>query len=323
MRRVRLGRTGVEVPAVGVGTWGHGGPSRNAHGESVGWSGHDGGDARAALVRAWELGLTHWDTADVYGDGLAERIIGSLWDRVPREEIFLASKVGYDPGVYEHSYHPRLVEERLARTLRNLRTDHVDLYYFHHCDFGADDRQLEAALALFHRFRGQGKIRWIGLSDWDAAKIARLAPAIDPDVVQPLRNLVDDDYAASGLQRWVEENDLGAAFFSPLKHGLLLGKYDRPTEFPEGDFRSNVEELRNAAFIERMKEAAAAARERFAAHPEPVLHAVVDGLLADSENAVVLLGQRTPRHAEAAAKVGEPLSPADADWVRRTWRGEE
>jgi myo-inositol catabolism protein IolS len=322
VRRVRLGRTGVEVPAVGVGTWGHGGPSHNAHGEAVGWSGHDGGNARAALVRAWELGLTHWDTADVYGDGLAERIIGSLWDRVPREEIFLASKVGYDPGVYEHSYHPRLVEERLARTLRNLRTDHVDLYYFHHCDFGADDRHLETALDLFHRFRGQGKVRWIGLSDWDAAKIARLAPRIDPDVVQPLRNLVDDDYAASGLQAWVEANDRAAAFFSPLKHGLLLGKYDRPAEFPEGDFRSNVEEFRDAAFIERMKHAAVAARERFAGHPEPVLHAVVDALLADSANACVLLGQRTPRHAEAAAKVGDPLSAADAAWVRRRWRGE-
>jgi aryl-alcohol dehydrogenase-like predicted oxidoreductase len=322
MQTIRLGRTGAEVPAIGVGTWAHGGPSLDEDADSVGWSGQDDDESRRALLAAWEHGLTHWDTADVYGDGRAESIIGGLWDRVPRDEIFLASKVGYDPGVYEHSYHPRLVEERLARTLRNLRTDHVDLYYFHHCDFGADDRHLEAALDLFHRFRGQGKIRWIGLSDWDATKIARLAPVIDPDVVQPLRNLVDDDYAASGLQRWVEENDRAAAFFSPLKHGLLLGKYDRPTEFPEGDFRSDVEEFRDAAFIERMKQAAAAARERFAGHPEPVLHAVVDSLLADSRNAVVLLGQRTPRHAEAAARVGDPLSAADAAWVRRTWRGE-
>ncbi|HEX2162354.1 MAG TPA: hypothetical protein VHM02_00240, partial [Thermoanaerobaculia bacterium] len=136
-----------------------------------------------------------------------------------------------------------------------------------------------------------------------------------------LRNLVDDDYAASGLRRWVEENDRGAAFFSPLKHGLLLGKYERPTEFPKGDFRSNVEEFRDPAFVARMREGAAAARERFAGHPEPVLHAVVDALLADSRNACVLLGQRTRRHVEAAATVGEPLSPAEAEWVRRTWSG--
>jgi myo-inositol catabolism protein IolS len=322
MRRVRLGRTGVEVPAIGFGTWGHGGTNESFEGASVGWSGHDDEAARAALVRGWELGLTHWDTADVYGDGRAEAIVGSLWDRVPRDEIFLASKVGYDPGSYRHFYHPRLIAERLARSLRLLRTDRIDLYYFHHCGFGPGDRHLDEALAVFHRARDAGKIRWIGLSDWDAGKIARLAPRIDPDVVQPLRNLVDDDYAASGLQRWVEENDRGAAFFSPLKHGLLLGKYDEPAEFPRGDFRSNVEEFQDAEFIARTKRAAVAARERFADHPEPVLHAVVDTLLADSTNACVLLGQRTPRHTEAAAKVGDPLSPADAEWVRRTWRGE-
>lgn len=323
MQRVRLGRTGVEVPAVGFGTWGHGGTDENFQGASVGWSGHDDDEARAALLRGWELGLTHWDTADVYGSGRAEQLIGTLWDRVPRDEIFLASKVGYDPGGHRHFYHPRLIEEHLDRSLANLRTDRLELYYFHHCDFGPDDRHLDAALALFHRFRDAGKIRWIGLSDWDAAKIARLAPIVDPDVVQPLRNLVDDDYRASRLQAWVEDNDRGAAFFSPLKHGLLLGKYDRPTEFPAGDFRSNVEEFRDLGVIERMQRAAAAARQRFPDHPAPVLHAVVDSLLADSANACALLGQRTPRHTEAAATIGEPLSAADAEWVRQAWRGEE
>ncbi|HUO85935.1 MAG TPA: aldo/keto reductase, partial [Thermoanaerobaculia bacterium] len=196
------------------------------------------------------------------------------------------------------------------------------LYYFHHCDFGPDDRHLEPALELFHRFRDQGRIRWIGLSDWDPRKVARLAPLVDPDVVQPFRNLVDDDYRASGLEAWVEENDRGAAFFSPLKHGLLLGKYEEATRFPAGDFRSNVDEFRDPAFIAHMKEAAAAARRRFADHPEPVLHAVVDSLLAGSTGACVLLGQRTPAQTEAAAKIGDPLSAADAAWARRTWRGE-
>jgi aryl-alcohol dehydrogenase-like predicted oxidoreductase len=322
VQRVRLGRTGVEVPAIGVGTWGHGGTNRNVAGESVGWSGHDDDAARQALQRAWELGSTHWDTADVYGDGRAEELIGGLWDVVPRDDIFLASKVGYDPGDHEHSYHPDLIRSRLERSLRLLRTDRLDLYYFHHCDFGPGDRWLDPALELFHRVRDEGTIRFIGLSDWDAAKIARLAPRVDPDVVQPLRNPVDDDYAPSGLQAWVEENDRGAAFFSPLKHGLLLGKYEEPTEFPEGDFRRGVEGFRDPAFIARMQRAAAAARRRFADHPEPVLHAVVDALLTDSRNACVLLGQRNPRQAAAAATVGDPLSPSDAAWVHRTWRGE-
>ncbi|MFQ5350475.1 MAG: aldo/keto reductase, partial [Thermoanaerobaculia bacterium] len=101
MRRVRLGRTGVEVSAIACGTWAHGGPKK-VGGMEVGWAGQDDGRAIDALMAAYECGITHWDTADVYGDGHAERLIGGLWDRVPRDEIFLASKVGWDPGSYGH-----------------------------------------------------------------------------------------------------------------------------------------------------------------------------------------------------------------------------
>jgi len=320
MERIRLGRTGVEVPAIGVGTWAHGGPNENESGDAVGWSGHDDVLARRALVRAWELGLTHWDTADVYGSGRSERLIGSLWGRVPRDEIFLASKVGWAKGGHEGWYHPELVRSRLERSLAYLATDRIDLYYFHHCDFGPDDERLDGALELFARFRDEGKVRFVGLSDWDPAKVARLAPRVEPDVIQVYRNVVDDEYAASGLQAWVEANDAGAAFFSPLKHGLLLGKYDEPPEFPAGDFRAGVEEFRDPAFLARTRRARDAARERFADRPEPVLHALTGALLADADNACVLLGQRDPEQVEAAAAVGAALSPEDAAWVRRQYR---
>ena len=321
MQRVRLGRTEVEVPAIGVGTWAHGGPEENESGEPVGWSGHDDELARRALVRAWELGLTHWDTADVYGGGRAEQLVGSLWGRVPRDQIFLASKVGWAEGGHEGWYHPELVRSRLERSLAYLATDRIDLYYFHHCDFGPGDERLDGALELFGRFREEGKIRFVGLSDWDPAKVARLAPRVDPDVVQVYRNVVDDEYAASGLQAWVEANDAGAAFFSPLLHGLLLGKYDQPAEFPEGDVRSTVGEFRDPDFVARTRRARDAVRERFAEHPEPVLHALTGALLAGVENACVLLGQRNPMQVEAAARVGDPLSEEDAAWVRRQYRG--
>ena len=228
MQHIRLGRTGVEVPAIGFGTWAHGGPNQDESNASVGWSGHDDEQSRDALVAAWEHGLTHWDTADVYGEGHAEELIGSLWDRVPRQEIFLASKVGWDKGGHDHYYHPQLVRDHMERSLRLLRTDALDLYYLHHCDFGPDDRYLDDALDLLHRFRDEGKLRFLGLSDWDNGEVARLAPRVDPDVVQPLRNLWDDTYASSGLQAWVEGHDAGVCFFSPLKHGLLLGKYEQP-----------------------------------------------------------------------------------------------
>ena len=143
------------------------------------------------------------------------------------------------------------IRDRIEASLANMRTDVVDLYYFHHCDFGPDDRWFDDAFALVRRFREEGKIRFIGLSDWDASRIMKFIARVDPDVVQPYRNLLNDDYESSGLQRWVDAHDLGVAFFSPLKHGLLLGKYDAPQTFGEGDFRSGVADFGDPEIIER------------------------------------------------------------------------
>lgn len=321
MITIRFGRTNVQVPAVSLGTWGHGGPRVTERGESVGWSGHDDGEAKSALAAAYRAGITHWDTADAYGDGHSEELIGQMWGEVPREEIFLATKSGYIQGPAQHPYDPAFLRSQAERSLRNMKTDVIDLYYFHHCDFGPDDRYFDGALEAMHRLRDEGKIRFIGLSDWDGTRLMRFVERVDPDVLQPYRNLVDDDYESSGMKAWVDEHDLGVAFFSPIKHGLLLGKYDKPVEYGEGDFRSTVGDFRDAAAIERYRKAAAAVRERFSAVDEPVLHAVIGALLTGNPTACVLLGQRNARQVASAAAVGEALSGADAAWVRGVYRG--
>ena len=317
---VRLGRTNVQVPAVSLGTWGHSGERVNADGVSVGWSGHDDEKAKEALVAAWRSGITHWDTADVYGDGRAERLIGEAFATVPRREIFLATKFGWEKGPAGHWYDPKFMRERAERSLRYLGTDVIDLQYFHHCDFGPGDEYFDGAMEEMLRLRDEGKIRFIGLSDWDASKIVKFAGRVNPDVVQPYRNLVDDDYESSGLKAWVDANDIGVAFFSPIKHGLLLGKYDKPVEYGEGDFRRNVADFRDPEAIERYKRAAAEMRTRFASSPEPVLHAVIGALLTGNPTSCVLLGQRNPKQVAAAAAVGEALSAEDAAWVRARYR---
>jgi aryl-alcohol dehydrogenase-like predicted oxidoreductase len=320
MRTIRFGRTNIQVPAISLGTWGHGGARVTDSGESVGWSGNDDAQAKEALIAAYRNGITHWDTADAYGDGHSEELIGEVFDTVPRGEIFLATKFGYIQGPAKHPYDPKFMREQAERSLRNMRTDVLDLYYFHHCDFGPHDQYFDDALAVMHRLREEGKVRFVGLSDWDATRLMRFIERVDPDVVQPYRNLVDDDYESSGLKAWVDSHDLGVAFFSPLKHGLLLGKYDQPVEFAEGDYRRNVEDFRDPAAIERYKRAAAEMRTRFAGRPEPVLHAVTGALLAGNPTACVLLGQRNARQVAAAAAVGEAVTAADAAWVQAQYR---
>jgi aryl-alcohol dehydrogenase-like predicted oxidoreductase len=321
MRTIRFGKTNVHVPAVSLGTWGHGGPRVTDSGASVGWKNHDDQQAREALAAAYRAGITHWDTADVYGDGQAEELIGQVWGEVPRSEIFLATKFGWDFGPAKHPYDPKHMRDRAERSLRNMRTDVIDLYYFHHCDFGPDDRYFDGALEVMRRLQEEGKVRFTGLSDWDASRIVRFLDRANPDAVQPYRNLIDDDYESSGLKAEVDRRDLGVAFFSPIKHGLLLGKYDQPTEFGEGDFRSTVGDFKNPEAIARYKRASQAMRERFPSHPEPVLHPVIGALLTGNATACVLLGQRNPKQVASAAAVGEPLSAEDAEWVRGMYRG--
>lgn len=311
----------MQVPAVSLGTWGHGGPRVTERGESVGWSGHDDSEAKQAIAAAYRAGITHWDCADAYGDGHAELLIGEMWREVPRSAIFLATKFGYVYGPSQHPYDPPFMRSQAERSLRNMKTEVIDLYYFHHCNFGENDEYFDGALETMHRLREEGKVRFVGLSDWDGARIMRYVERVAPDVLQPYRNLVDDDYESSGLKAYVDAHDLGVAFFSPLKHGLLLGKYDQPVEYGEGDYRSNVADFRDPEAIARYRRASWAMRERFAGEREPVLHAVVGALLTGNPTACVLLGQRNARQVAAAAAAGEALSAADAEWVRGMYRG--
>ena len=319
MRTLRLGKTGVEVSAISYGTWPFSGPNTNRAGVPVGWSGHDDQLGLAALRAAHAAGINHWDTADVYGDGRSEALIGRVWGDVPRDEVFLASKVGWDPGEFGHYYHPQLIRQRIERSLKNLQVERLDLYYLHHCDFGDNDAYLDDAVGLLRQLRDEGKIRFIGLSDWDASKIVRVADRVDPDVIQPYRNVSADDYVSSGLKEWVDAHDVGVAFFSPIRHGLLLGKYQSPPEFGEGDFRLNVPAFRDADKLALLREKRAALEERFAGRDQPVLGPLLGALLSDAPAGCVLLGLRNPDQVAAAAAV-EALSYDEATWVRELYQ---
>ena len=97
MRKVVLGRTGELVSAISLGTWAFGGENMSGR-FAVGWAGQSDNDSKSVLLKAWESGINHWDTADVYGEGRSEIIIGESWGTIPRDDIFLATKVGWDKG---------------------------------------------------------------------------------------------------------------------------------------------------------------------------------------------------------------------------------
>ncbi len=318
MKQITFGRTNAKVSTISLGTWSYGGGNISG-GRSVGWADQSDSNSRDALIQAWKSGINHWDTADVYGNGRSEKIIGNVWDVVPRGDIFLATKVGWDKGGYENYYHPKMIREHIETSLKNLKTDVIDLYYFHHCNFDSDE-VFNDALDLVHRFRKEGKIRFIGLSDWDSVKIMKYIDRVNPDVIQPYRNVMDDPYQSSGLKAWVEENNAGIAFFSPIKNGLLTGKYSKPPVFKEGDFRLNVPEFQDVELLKILQLNKIKLEQKFPEHSQPALHGLLGALLSDSPTGCVLLGQRDRSQVKAAAELGESLTKDDADWVKQLYK---
>ncbi len=319
MRKIILGRTGAEVSAISLGTWSYGGANKSGK-LPVGWAGQSNNDSTSALKRAWELGINHWDTADVYGNGRSEQVIGSMWKSIPRNNIFLATKVGWDRGYKKRWYDIDVMRQNMERSLKNLKTDCVDLIYLHHCNFGNNNEYFDEAIAVIRKFKEEGKTRFIGLSDWSSKKIRQFIERCDPDVVQPLRNVVDDSYESSGLKQYIDDHNLGICFFSPIKHGLLTGKYTEPAQFEDGDFRSHEKAFSDMEFLQKMLYNKAKLDGRFSDHLNPVMHGVVNALFSDSPTGCALLGQRNVDQVEAAATLGDLLSNEDSDWVKNLYR---
>jgi aryl-alcohol dehydrogenase-like predicted oxidoreductase len=320
MKKITLGRTGVNVSTISLGTWSFGGASISKNNQPVGWAGQTEKDSQLALQKAYEVGINHWDTADVYGNGISENIIGAMWNSVPRNEIFLATKIGWDMGNYDYWYHPMQMKINMERSLKNLKVNCVDLMYLHHCNFGKKDEYFEDALEVIKKFQEEGKTRFIGLSDWSSSKIMKYISRVNPDVIQPYRNAMDDTYSETGLKDFIDSNNLGVCFFSPIKHGLLTGKYSKPTVFEAGDFRTGVKDFVSQDIIDRMKLNKSKLESKFSNHLEPVMHGLVDSLLTDSPTGCVLLGQRNTSQVESAASLGAPLSEEDASWVKKLYQ---
>ena len=319
MRKVVLGRTNAKVSAISLGTWAYGGASMSGN-FSVGWGGQSDLDSKKALLSAWENHINHWDTADVYGNGKSESIIGEVWNDIPRENIFLATKVGWDKGTYSHWYNPKHMVNNLERSLKNLNTNYVDLVYLHHCNFGKNGEYFDDALEVINKFKDHGKTRFIGLSDWSNVSILKYIEKCDPDIVQPYRNVMDDDYVKSGLRSYVDKHNIGVCFFSPIKHGLLTGKYKNPATFDRGDHRSGIKDFANQAIIDKMQQNKNLLEKRFANHKHPTMHGVIDALFNDSSTACVLLGQRNIKQVEVASTLGNLMSDEDSQWVKSIYK---
>ena len=252
MRFRPIGRTGIQVSEVGFGCWTMGGPAFSpANGAPIGWADVDEAEVLAGIKAGLDAGVNHWDNADVYGNGRAERMLSACFRKLgvkPGSQI-IATKVGHMKGTAPHAFEPRHMRAQCEQSLRNLGLDCIDIYYCHHGSYiGPDYTEavhdyLPEAAAVMHALRKEGKIRAIGQSAYGDEDFARAIPVLKPDVLQSKANMRFDAFIRPGcaVQKLMDQHGCTFVAFGPLDQGILLDKFDpeHPPKFEEGDYRNS------------------------------------------------------------------------------------
>jgi len=224
----RLGRDGPEVSAIGLGCMGM----------SEFYVGGSEAESVATIHHALDRGVTFLDTADMYGWGQNEELVGrAIADR--RDEVFLATKFGNVRGPNGEFLgvrgDPEYVRSACEASLRRLNIETIDLYYQHRVDTKVP---IEDTVGEMARLKDEGKIRFLGLSE-AASPTIRKAHAVHPiTAVQTELSLWSRDAQAEVIPT-VRELGIGYVAYSPLGRGFLTGQFQSPDDFPEDDFRKN------------------------------------------------------------------------------------
>ncbi len=308
MTRIRLGASELEVSPVCYGSW---------QLSPKFWGPQPKELLVRAMRRAFEVGVNFFDTADAYGDGLAETVMGEALRDLPRDEIVIATKV------YHHFYpdghrHPDLSYHYVLReceaSLRRLGLDFVDLYQCHAFE---PYTPIEETAAALEKLKKDGKIRAYGVSNFtiEQLRMARSFGAFT--TLQPRYSLIDRGIEAD-LLPYCRTQDIGVLAYSPLHHGLLTGKYDGTETFQ--DFRRNLPAFQGARFRDiaaRVRGLRPMADKHGLTIPQLVLAAT----LAHPAVHCVIVGVKKPEHIEEAAGIMGRTIPLEDYYALRSQLG--
>ena len=253
MKYTYLGRTDLYVSRIALGLWQAGGD----------WGTVDEAAEAATIRRALDLGINFFDTAQAYGFGASERLLGAaLSDKIrgERDKIVIATKGGLrqtDKGLVRDAS-PAWLRKGIEGSLQALGTDYVDLYQIHWPDRKTPFAETADALS---RFVQEGKARYVGVSNFGAADLAEMGRYRRIDTLQPPYSLFRREFERDALP-YCRERGVGVLVYGPLAHGLLSGRMTANPKFSPGDWRSaspifQGDALRtNLAVVDRLRQVA-------------------------------------------------------------------
>ena len=309
MQTRKLGDSDMQITSVGYGAWAAGGT-----GYDFAWGPQDDADSIAAIHRSLELGVNWIDTAAVYGIGHSEEVVARAlkeW-RGPRPYVFTKCAMRWDDkGRVTKVHRADSIRQECEASLRRLQVDVIDLYQIHWPPED-DGPGLEESWRTLAALQKEGKVRWIGVSNFDVAQLQRADKIAPVTSLQPPYSLIRRRIENEILPH-CEKRNIGVIVYSPMASGLLTGAMtrDRAAKLPEDDWRRTSPEFRepklskNLELVERVKKVAA----RYGRTPGEVAIAWTLRLPAVTG---AIVGARNAKQAEGVMRAGElKLTPQD------------
>lgn len=255
MQTRKFGKTDMETTPIGFGSWAVGGS-----GWAAGWGPQDDEESVGAIRRALELGVNWIDTAAVYGLGHSEEIVARALEGVSeRPYVFTKCSMVWDEnGEIGHSIKAESVKRECENSLRRLRTDAIDLYQIH---WPNPDEEIEEGWSAMAELKAEGKVRHIGVSNFDVGQMKRAQEIASVESLQPPYSMLSREIEDEILP-YCQENGIAVIVYSPMKSGLLTGKMtrERAQNLPEDDWRSRASAFqepqlsRNLELVELLSE---------------------------------------------------------------------
>ena len=301
MQKRKLGESGLEVSAIGLGCMGmsfaYGRPEERDERESI-----------ATIHRAIDLGVTFFDTAEAYGPHTNEELLArALAGR--RDRVVIATKFGFTfdgkGAIAGTDSRPAHIREVVEASLRRLRTDHIDLLYQHRVDRNVPIEDVVGAMAMLVR---EGKVRHLGLSEAGEQTLRR-AHAVHPIAALQSEYSLWERNLEPQIIPVLRELGIGLVPFAPLGRGFLTGAVKRAEDYPEGDYRRGDPRYQGENFDANVR-AAGAVRDVAAKRGAKPGQVAIAWLLAKGPDVVPIPGSKSRTHLEENAGAADVLLSA-------------
>ncbi len=239
MHTRQLGTTDMQITPLGLGTWAIGGGNYE-----FGWGSQDDKESIAVIHRALELGINWIDTAAVYGLGHSEEVVGQALKEYSGERPYVftkCSRVWNEKGEISGSLKASSIKSEVENSLRRLQVDAIDLYQMH---WPNPDPDIEEGWSTMAQLKKEGKVRYIGVSNFNVEQLQRAERIAHVDSLQPPYSLIHPEVEKDVLP-YCEQQNIGVIVYSPMMSGLLTGAMnaERVQNMPEDDWRKRNPEF--------------------------------------------------------------------------------